>query len=78
MKKAEIQVGGLYAAKISGKVVTVRVDAIRKVDKPVYGAYMGGVKYRETTCYDVTNLTTSRKTIFRSAAKFRGKALQPV
>ncbi|MFO8012079.1 MAG: hypothetical protein R6X20_02120, partial [Phycisphaerae bacterium] len=27
MKKAQIQVGGTYAAKVSGKVVPVRIDA---------------------------------------------------
>ena len=27
MKKAEVKVGGTYAAKVSGKVVTVRIDA---------------------------------------------------
>lgn len=32
MKKNEIQVGGHYVAKISGRLVTVRVDAVREVD----------------------------------------------
>ncbi len=65
MKASEIKVGGLYEAKISDRVVTVRVDAIRKRGT---ASRVG----REVTVYDVTNLTTGRKTTFRSAAKFRG------
>lgn len=60
MKKNEIQVGGHYVAKVSNRLVTVRVDAIRE----------GPVNQR----YDVTNLATGRKTTFRSAAKFRSVA----
>lgn len=63
MKKAEIKLGGLYSAWVSGNYVTVRVDAIRERDD-----YKG----RSVTVYDVTNLRTGRKTTFRSAAKFRG------
>lgn len=58
MKKNEIKVGGLYAAKVSGRNVAVRVDAVRAASK-------------EGTFYDVTNLTTGRKITFRSAAKFQ-------
>ena len=65
MKKNEIKVGGLYLAKVSGKITTVRVDAIRK------GGFTSG---GSQTAYDVTNLKTGRKTTFRSAAKFRCEA----
>ncbi len=61
MKKSEIQVGGLYLAKVAGKITTVRVDQIREC---------GGYD-RDKILYDVTNLKTGRKTTFRSAAKFR-------
>ena len=64
MKKQESKVGGHYVARISGRIVTVRVDAIRECD---------GFK-RVETVFDVTNLVTGRKTTFRSAAKFRGMA----
>ena len=64
MKKHEIKVGGLYLAKVSGVVTTVRVDAIRE----------GTSFNRDATFYDVANLRTGRKTTFRSAAKFRGLA----
>lgn len=67
MKKNEIQVGGLYTAKVANKVTTVRVDAIREMR----GLGMGNPC---NTRWDVTNMVTGRKTTFRSAAKFRGVA----
>ena len=73
MRKSEIKVGGHYLAKVSGKVVTVRVDAIREVECWV-GLASSGKKAMQPR-FDVTNLTTGRKTTFRSAAKFRGIAL---
>lgn len=63
MKKNEIKVGGHYRAKVSNRLTTVRVDAIRE---------RNGFKKTETT-YDVTNLSTGRKTTFRSATKFRNE-----
>lgn len=65
MKKNEIKVGGHYQAKVSNKITMVRVDLIREVV---------GYKGRESTVYDVTNLSTGRKTVFHSAAKFRAEA----
>lgn len=65
MKKNEIKVGGKYKAKVSGNLVTVRVDSIRS------SAYGEG---KRNDLYDVTNLATGRKTTFRSAAKFRAEA----
>ena len=64
VNKSEIKVGGHYTAKVSNKIVTVRVDSIRERD---------GYKKMETV-YNVTNLTTGRTTTFRSAAKFRSEA----
>ncbi len=61
MKQSEIRVGGLYLAKVSDKVVTVRVDRIRK----------GG-----SHPYEVTNLATGRKVAFKSAAKFRAETTE--
>lgn len=57
MTKDQIVVGGTYIAKVNNKLTTVRVDSID--DMP------GCIRYY------VTNLTTNRKTIFKSAAKFR-------
>lgn len=59
MRKAEIKVGGHYIAKVSNRIVTVRVDEI--VTHALTGA----------TNYKVTNLSTNRQTTFKSAAKFR-------
>jgi len=69
MKKNEIKEGSHYVAKVSGKLTTVRVDKIRVASS--YGAAMTAV-----TVYDVTNLSTKRKTTFRSAQKFRSEARQ--
>lgn len=71
MKANEIKVGGYYKAKVSNKVVTVRVDAIREVAgiRPVFG------RTPYSTRYDVTNTVTGRKTTFKSAMKFRNEVL---
>jgi len=69
MKKSEIKVGSLYFAKVSNKIVTVRVDEISKQLADKYRP--GGWRY------DVTNLVTNRKITFKSAAKFRSLALEP-
>jgi hypothetical protein len=69
MKKAEIQVGGRYRAKVSGKFTTVRVDAIREVTK--YRRGWASLDNLTTgLVYDVTNLTTGRQLTFASAARF--------
>ena len=65
MKKSEINVGGHYLAKVSGALVTVRVDGIVDHGSDSISERKGSVTY------DVTNLKTKRKTIFRSAQKFR-------
>ncbi len=67
MLKNQIRVGGLYKAKVSGNVVTVRVDLIRDEGDAFHGRHAYYSKMR----YDVTNLATGRKTTFKSAAKFR-------
>ncbi len=64
MRKHEIEVGKYYIAKVSGKLTTVRVDGI-------CGATHFG---KLQTVYNVTNLSTGRKTTFRSARRFRLEA----
>ncbi len=66
MKAKEIQVGGRYVAKMSGKLTTVEVKGIRETS-----SYRAHQPYTPTTRYDVVNLTTGRQTMFRSATKFR-------
>ena len=63
MKKSEIEIGGMYVARVSSKFTTVRVDAIRES--------FAINKDTGRIVYDVTNLTTGRKLTFRSAGKFR-------
>lgn len=77
MKKSQIVVGGTYLARVSGKFVNVRVDAIREQFKPRASIssrdLQRGTYSRDV--YDVTNLSTGRKLVFQSAAKFRGPAM---
>lgn len=65
MKAQDIQVGKTYRAKVNNRIVTVRVDRISTV-----GMRSGG-SLRDRATYHVTNLSTGRKTTFRSATKFR-------
>jgi len=73
MKKADIEVGGHYIAKVSGNLVTVRVDAIGETERRRTDRYSGQPKYTIHAYYEVTNLNTGRKLTFRSAQKFRRK-----
>ena len=61
MTKDQIQVGGLYTAKVSGRLTTGRVLAIREVPP----SWRDG---RWETRIDVVNMVTGRKLTFRSAA----------
>lgn len=74
MKKGDIKVGGYYIAKISGKLTTVRVDAIRETDGYSTGSSYWAMRHSAKTVYDLTNMATMRKATCRSAAKFRGVA----
>jgi len=67
MKKSEIKVGGVYVAKVSNRLVKVRVDSI--CEKLRGNRYYDG--------YGVTNLYTGRTAFFRSAAKFRHATCAP-
>jgi DNA-binding IscR family transcriptional regulator len=74
MKKDRIKVGGTYQARVSGRIVRVRVEAIRTVERPT--GYSLRNATRTTTLYDVLNLVTKRRLTFRSAAKFRCEELR--
>lgn len=65
MKKSQIKIGGIYVAKVSNKLVNVRVNSIEESDSRF------GYGNRTTTRYGVTNLSTGRQLSFRSATKFR-------
>ena len=76
MKKNEIKKGGKYIAKVSGNLVTVRVDEIRETIKRSWNNYAAQPTCRDVVVYDVTNLKTGRRTTFRSAAKFRREVVK--
>ena len=70
MRASEIEAGEVYLAKVSGRVVRVRVDEVRHDGSQMRGGKRGS----DATRYDVTNLSTGRKTTFRTAGKFRSRA----
>ena len=69
MKKQDIAVGRCYTMKVSDRIVTVRVDAIREVS-----GY--GPRDRTHTVYSCTNLSTGKACKAESAAKFRREVTQ--
>lgn len=74
MKAEDIEVGSVYVAKISNKLVKVRVDGVGERVGYKGKDYLGRVKSCSRTVYHVTNLSTGRTATFKSAAKFRGRA----
>jgi hypothetical protein len=71
MKAAEIKVGGIYHANVSGKKVRVRIDNIHQRT----GEYFNGRRVKAQTQYTVTNLFTGRTLVFRSAKRFLDSAV---
>lgn len=72
MTASQVKVGGVYLAKVSNRIVEVRLDKIDSID--MRQGTMGLVTKR---IYRVTNLRTGRQTSFRSASKFRSGTLSP-
>jgi hypothetical protein len=64
MKQSEIEVSGVYFARVSGNLVRVRVDQV------VEGSNWKGRAY---THYRCTNLATGRRITIRSAQRFRSR-----
>lgn len=73
MKASEIKVGEHYSARVSNKLTTVEVLEIIKRD----GYKKGSFKMKSGTSYRVKNIATGRETVFKSASKFRAKAVKP-
>ncbi len=65
MKAKEIEIGGTYVAKVSGRLVQIRVSATREVTQGRTGA---------RTVWDAVNLATGRKIVIRSPQRFRERA----
>ena len=66
MKKQDIETGGQYVAKVSGKLVTVRVTNIYRR----WDTYSD----RGVIQYDCINEATGRQIIVKSARRFRCKS----
>lgn len=71
MKGCEISVGGLYTAKVSGKIVTLRVDATGVRYTTRARAIMDSAPRTTWLC---TNTATGRHVVVRSAQRFRAFA----
>ena len=65
MKKNEIKTGETYLAKVSGKLVRVKVNEI--VEQNRYGG-------KSVTRYQCINTATGREIVVKSAARFRSVA----
>lgn len=59
MRAKDIQIGSVYTAKVSNRIVPVRID--RKADMPLKG-WWG------------YNLATNRRILIQNAARLRGPA----
>lgn len=70
MKQIHVEIGGRYTAKVSGRVVPVRV--LRMVEQERYSGrdYSGNSRYRTTRRYVCRNEVTGRE-ITCSAARLR-------
>lgn len=62
MKKAEVKVGKVYAVKVSGRIVPVRLTAEIKRPTPLSGSLLKGI-----------NLNSGREVNVRSAARCRAE-----
>jgi hypothetical protein len=66
MKRSEVEVGKVYAAKISGSLVPVRIERDR-------GTALGYGKCERHTGWDAVNLSTHRQIHIATAARLRGE-----
>lgn len=69
MKLDDIQIGGRYIAKVSGRLVTVRVIQIRKVPSPSWSS-----RSAWRTLIEATNEATGRTITIRSPQRLRAAA----
>lgn len=72
MKANEIVIGGTYIAKVSGKLVRVRVIELECIEQRTYVGLLGNkVVFRARQRFLCDNLDTGRRVTFKTAAKFR-------
>ncbi len=77
MKASEIKTGCYYTAKVSGQIVTVRVDEIGTRNVYRRGKYRGEPSVRAVVAYYVTSMRTGWELVFKSARKFREQVGPP-
>lgn len=70
MKLNELEVEKSYVVKLRGKIITVRITSIDKVDGNHPSPYSGFRKRNTTNRIIGINLITNRELTFRSATKF--------
>ncbi|MEM7577504.1 MAG: winged helix-turn-helix domain-containing protein [Planctomycetota bacterium] len=66
MKQEQIEIGKVYEAKITNRVVPVRIDAVRI-----------NLSTGKTGGWDATNLKTNKKVVIKSAQKLRKQVDAP-
>lgn len=66
MKLSEVQIGGRYTAKVSGRVVTVRVTQIKQVPPVSWSA-----RSAWRTLIEAVNESTGRQITIRSPQRLR-------
>jgi hypothetical protein len=66
MKHAEVSVGTVYQAKVSGRLVNVRVTAILE-----HATRLSSGRYRDDWRYRALNLATGRLLLIKSAQRLR-------
>ena len=68
MKLKDVEVGGRYTAKVSGRVVTVRVTGIEEHPPTSWS-----VRSRSRTVIHAISEATGRRITFRSAQRLRSR-----
>jgi hypothetical protein len=76
VKLSEVIQGGIYTARVSGRIVAVRVERIRDVSAWNYSR-CGPGRNVVAKHIDVVNLETGRRMTWRSAARLRAPILSP-
>lgn len=67
MLQKDVKVGSVYAVKVNGNIVPVRIT----FESSRSGRRIGPGKYAEATCWRGVNLLTGREVYIRSAGKLR-------
>ena len=68
MKLSDVKIGGRYTAKVSGRIVTVRVVEIVEVEATRFG--------RARTSIEAVNEATGRRVSIRSPQRLRRRVEQ--